>query len=312
MRTVAAAESIARQDTFPRSRKRVLPMVDVRRLAAFTQDPAAGNPAGVVVTEEELGFSAMQRIAADVGYSETAFLTPQGQASYRVRYFSPVTEVPFCGHATIAAAVELGDRHPDVDVMTFHTNTGPVEVEIHRDGDGTAATLTAPLTRNRPVLAPVLDEVLECFGWSSDVLDPALQPVEAYGGAMHLVLPLASRNVLRRMNYDFDRLRDLMWNCNWTTVALLWREAADLYHVRNAFPIGGVTEDPATGAAAAAIGGLLRDLHLIGPAGQITILQGEDMGRPSIIRVSAPAGQNSVKVRGMAVRIPAEMAMTSA
>lgn len=279
-------------------------MADVLRLAAFTRDPNGGNPAGVVRTREPLSFCEMQRIAADVGYSETAFLVPRESGAYGVRYFSPVTEVAFCGHATVAAAVALAERDTALDHAVFHTNVGEVLVAIKRDPDGISASLQSPPTRNRPVPPAVLSEALACFGWQDRALDPRMSPVEAYGGALHLLLPLRSRDDLRAMTYDFERLRELMWNRNWTTVAAVWREDSSLFHARNAFALGGVVEDPATGAAAAALGGYLRDHRLVDPHGSFVIHQGEDMGRPSTIFVDAPAGERSVRVRGWAVAIP--------
>ena len=77
----------------------------VLRYSAFTTDPSGGNPAGVVLDARGLSDAAMQRIAADVGYSETAFLVPRADGELDVRYFSPLAEVSFCGHATIAAMV---------------------------------------------------------------------------------------------------------------------------------------------------------------------------------------------------------------
>ena len=83
------------------------------RLAAFTTDPRGGNPAGVWIGPALPTDADMLGIAADVGYSETAFIAPDGSGlagRYRVRYFSPLAEVPFCGHATIATGVALGER----------------------------------------------------------------------------------------------------------------------------------------------------------------------------------------------------------
>ena len=80
------------------------------RLAAFTTDPRGGNPAGVWIGDALPPDTDMQRIAAEVGYSETAFIAPDGSGlagRFRVRYFSPLAEVPFCGHATIATGVAL-------------------------------------------------------------------------------------------------------------------------------------------------------------------------------------------------------------
>ena len=82
---------------------------EVLRYAAFTDDPAGGNPAGVVLDASGLDDAAMQAIAAEIGYSETAFVTGRdASGDLHVRYFSPEAEVPFCGHATIATGVAWG------------------------------------------------------------------------------------------------------------------------------------------------------------------------------------------------------------
>ena len=85
--------------------------MQVRRIAAFTDGGRGGNPAGVVLADALPGHAEMQRIAAEVGYSETAFAAPWDDA-FVVRYFSPETEVPFCGHATIALRSEKGPSAP--------------------------------------------------------------------------------------------------------------------------------------------------------------------------------------------------------
>src|SRR5207247_11293384 len=99
-------------------------------------------------------------------------------------------------------------------------------------------------------------------------------------GGFHPLPAAATRERLARLDYDFDRLGDLMRAREWTTVQLVWREHHSLFHARDPFPVGGVVEDPATGAAAAAFGAYLRELGLVTPPAAVTILQGEDLGRP--------------------------------
>lgn len=86
------------------------------------------------------------------------------------------------------------------------------------------------------------------------------------------------------------------------TLQLIWRESPSVFHSRNPFPVGGVVEDPATGAAAAALGGYLRDAQLTSVPHQIVIRQGEAMGRPSRLVVDIPAS-GGIVVSGMAVRL---------
>ncbi|WP_433310360.1 PhzF family phenazine biosynthesis protein [Micromonospora chersina] len=279
-------------------------MTEVLRYAAFTTDPAAGNPAGVVLDAGRLTDPEMQAIAADVGYSETAFLTTTGPGEYDVRYFSPQAEVPFCGHATIASAVAVAERAGTGDLV-FRTPAGVVPVATARDADGRpTATLTSVAPSDAPVAADDLAEALAALGWAPGDLDPALPPRVAYAGAHHLILGAATRERLAALDYDFDRLRDLMLRRDWTTVALVWRASGTRFDVRNPFPVGGVVEDPATGAAAAALGGYLRTHGMVEPPTTLRLHQGADLGRPGLLVVDVPAGAGGIRVTGTAVVMP--------
>ena len=103
---------------------------EVLRYAAFSSDPTGGNPAGVVLDATGMTPEQMLHTAAQVGYSETAFLTPNG-GQLQVRYFSPLAEVSFCGHATIASAVAHAERHGE-GRLTYLTRAGRVDVTTDR------------------------------------------------------------------------------------------------------------------------------------------------------------------------------------
>ncbi len=276
----------------------------IHRLAAFTDDPAGGNPAGVVITDEPLPEDRMQRIAAEVGYSETAFLAAPapGRRAWQVRYFSPVSEVPFCGHATIASAVQLG-REVGAGAFAFHLRSGTVDVEVADREGRPVATLRSVTPEVQDASAELATEVLSACGVGGDVLDDRYPPAVAFAGARHLLLVLREREVLRGLAYDFDRLLAAMRAEDLTTVAYLWPDQAGRWHARNLFPIGGVVEDPATGAAAAAFGAYLRAIGAIEPPASFEILQGEDLGRPASLRVTVPAGTGGIDVAGTAVDI---------
>jgi PhzF family phenazine biosynthesis protein len=280
------------------------PEPDILRLAAFTDVPEGGNPAGVVLDAASLDDGAMQAIAADVGYSETAFLVGGGGRQYDVRYFSPLAEVPFCGHATIATAVALAQRDGAGDVL-LRTQAGPVAVRTAGDDGG---AITATLRSVDPEVSEIddagVDQALAALRWTREDLDPALPPRVAYAGARHLILAAATRERLADLDYDFEQLKAYMIGRDLTTVDLVWREDATTFHARNPFPVGGVVEDPATGAAAAAFGAYLRALGAVTPPVRLTVCQGEDMGRPSRLLIDLEPGRAAVEVTGGAVRIP--------
>jgi PhzF family phenazine biosynthesis protein len=275
------------------------------RYSAFTTDPAGGNPAGVVLDATGLDEADMLGIAAEIGYSETAFVTERDHAArrYRLRYFSPRAEVAFCGHATIATAVALAERGGPGELV-FNTAAGEIRVAT-ATGDGPPrATLTSVPTRSRPAEESEVEPVLAALGWQRDELDPALPAHIAFAGNDHLVLAARTRERLADLDYDFEALTRVMGERGWTTVHLVWRAAACDFHARDPFPVGGVVEDPATGAAAAAFGGYLRALGLIAAPTRVRLRQGEDMGRPSEITVDVGPDDPRVRVTGQAVPIP--------
>ncbi len=281
------------------------PTTEVLRYTAFSTDRDGGNPAGVVLQAGHLTADRMLAIAAEVGFSETAFLVPRGGSRVDVRYFSPRAEVSFCGHATIASAVAHAERH-GAGLLRYDTAAGPVEVVTARGDDGSwQATLTSVPPRTVALGADDRHDLLTALHWSEDDLDPALPARVAYAGAWHPVVAAATRERLADLDYDTDALGALMARRGWTTVALVWREDAGTFHARNPFPPGGVVEDPATGAAAAAFGGYLRELGLVPPGDTVTVLQGADMGRPSRLTVGIPRDPGSgIRVTGSAVALP--------
>lgn len=279
----------------------LMPTVDVLRYTAFSTSPQGGNPAGVVLEASGLDDDTMQAIAAEVGYSETAFLTEgDGPRDFQVRYFAPSIEVPFCGHATIATAVALGERRGEGHFV-LHAKAGEIEVEVTHDDQGLRATLTSVEPKLADLSADDLDAVLAALRWSRDDLDPAFTPKVSYAGAWHPVIAASTRGRLAELKYDFDRLRTLMTDMSWTTIQLIWRESPTVFHARDPFAVGGVVEDPATGAGAAALGHYLRETGQIAPPVTLTVHQGHDMGRPSLLIVDVDDGDARIRVGGHAV-----------
>ncbi len=272
---------------------------------AFTRERSGGNPAGVVIADQHPSDAEMQRIAAEIGASETAFLHALGAAApgeYRVRYFSPQLEVPFCGHATIASAVALAERGAP-SRLVFHTNGGAVPVETAITDGVVSATLTSLPPRVEAAPDELVTRALVALRWTRADLDPRFPPAVAFAGARHLVLATRTLETLAALAYDFDTLRGLMLEQDLTTLQLVWQEGPLAFRARNPFPIGGIFEDPATGAAAAAFGAYLRAHGLAPEASTITIRQGLEMGRPSLLTVELVAGQPGVRVRGNAVAL---------
>jgi PhzF family phenazine biosynthesis protein len=254
----------------------------VHRIAAFTNGAHGGNPAGVVLCETLPDAGTMQATAAEVGYSETVFAAPV-EGGWRVRYFAPEVEVDFCGHATIALGAALAQREGS-GTFVLRLNRAQITVDGYQSAAGWGASFRSPPTHSRNPPAAVVEQALAVFGLAHGDLDSRIPPAIAHAGADYLILALRDRGVLSAMRYELEDGRDLARQVGVVTFSLLYAEKPQLFHARNPFPIGGVYEDPATGAAAAALGGYLRDLawpH----QGSVVIQQGEDMGIPCCLQV---------------------------
>lgn len=277
--------------------------LEILRLTAFAAEPGGGNPAGVVLDASVLTDAEMQAIATEVAYPETAFVVDPGidgdDRHLRMRYFSPGAEVPFCGHATIATAVALAE-HRGVGRFTLETNVGPLVVETASDADtnGDASSITASFTSVEPTVrdldAGVADRLLSLLGLERSDLDEQWPLRESFAGNRHPVVAVREQQVFDAFTFDPTALRTLMDEQGWAgTVTVVHDHGIDadgqlLVEARNLFPVGAITEDPATGSAAASFGGYLRALGLLTPPARILIRQGHHVGAPSLLTVDVP------------------------
>ncbi len=138
------------------------------------------------LTEEK-----MQPVAAEVGYSETAFVTgpieSEGSRVIPICYFAPEGEVDFCGHATIATAGAIGQL-AGAGTYTLQTKVGPNEITARLEGDRAVGTLRSPDVDCFPITEDLLDQLLAALGWSAHDLDPDLPPAVGFGGNRHPIL----------------------------------------------------------------------------------------------------------------------------
>ena len=175
-------------------------MLGILKIAAFSDGEQGGNPAGVWIGAELPDERTMQMTAAEIGFSETVFAVP-ADGKWQVRYFSPESEVPFCGHATIALGVALAQVHGD-GLFTLVSNAGQITVEGKKRGSLYVAAFQSPPTRSESVSQALLNDALTLFGYHPENLDARIPPAIIYGGAKHLVLSLKDRTKLKEMHYD--------------------------------------------------------------------------------------------------------------
>lgn len=272
-------------------------------MAAFADGPGGGNPAGVVLDAAGLTDGEMLALAAEVGYAETAFVTEgPGGSHATLRYFSPIAEVPFCGHATIATAVVLAGL-VGPGRTRFATPAGPFDIETRNGPDGVVAAFTSVEPRVEPIDKQVLGRLLAVLGLQREDLASDHPPRLSFAGNTHPVLVIEDGAVFDGLGFEATTLRALMVEQEWLgTVTVLHRLGALEYEARNPFPVGAIVEDPATGSAAASTGAYLRALGLLVPPTRIRIQQGRHVGRPSLLLVDVPAS-GGITVTGTATPI---------
>ncbi|WP_017539649.1 PhzF family phenazine biosynthesis protein [Nocardiopsis halophila] len=262
---------------------------------AFARVPLQGNPVAVFFDSADLDAEVMQGIAREMNLSETTFvLPPEGDADARIRIFTPVNELPFAGHPLLGTAVALGATRKQ-ERLRLETAMGTVPVTlIPEDGDGsTDVRMLQPLPDVEPY--PQAQELLEALGVAGSTA-----PVEVYrNGPRHVFVGLESVEALSALRPDHRALSafpDMAANC-FAGEGTGWRS-------RMFSPAYGVVEDAATGSAAGPLAVHLAR-HSLAPWGAgIEILQGVELGRPSLMRARAQGSGDrptSVEVGGHGV-----------
>jgi PhzF family phenazine biosynthesis protein len=282
------------------------PTRGILHLLAFAAEPGGGNPAGVVLDATALDDAQMQRIAADLGHPETAFVGEREGRRVAVRYFSPDDEVPFCGHATIATAVALAEVE-GVGAYMFETAAGAVEVVTATEGGRIVAGFTSVEPHVIDLEDAVADRLLGLLGLTRDDLDERMPLAQAFAGNLHPVVAIASRETFDAFTFDGPRLRALLDERGWKGTATVVHvegplEDGVVIEARNLFPVADILEDPATGSAAAALGVYLRDRVGVPAPFGFTVRQGRHIGRPSVLEVEVPAS-GGILVRGSATSL---------
>ncbi|MBF4603675.1 PhzF family phenazine biosynthesis protein [Curtobacterium sp. VKM Ac-2884] len=264
--------------------------IDVLRYTAFAAEPGGGNPAGLVLDAAALTDDEMLAVAREVGYPETAFVVGATATGPHVRYFSPAAEVPFCGHATVALAVALAERQ-GLGRRVFTTAAGEVALDATTGPDGVvrvAMTSVEPATRD--IDPALLARLFDLLGLTADDIAPGLPVLESFAGNWHPVLVLHDRELFHQFRFAPGPLADLKREAGWQgTVTVLHRTGEREYEARNLFPAGRITEDPATGSAAASTGAYLREVGAVEPGDRVVIRQGRHVGRPSLLLVDVPS-----------------------
>ena len=263
---------------------------------AFTSEPFGGNPAGVVLLGRDGVFPTdelMRLVAAELRYSETAFVRQDGPTEFTVRYFTPAAEVDLCGHATIATFGTLWREGivPEGAVCINHTLAGDLEVAV---GEQVMMQMARPQVIDKPVDGMRLHTIM-----GDAITNWPEMPVEIIStGLPDIIMPVVSVEDLNHLRPDMAALSDLSRELAVTGVHA-FAIAKDGYtaHVRNFGPLYGIPEESATGTANGALTHYLHRRGIISAPTQCRFLQGEAMGRPSVV-ATALDNDGSIRVGG--------------
>jgi len=263
-------------------------------LDVFSEKRFAGNPLAVVFDADKVETETMQSIAREFGYPETVFvLKPDSFTSTaRIRIFTPYTELPFAGHPTVGTALILALRGlGELGTIVLEEKIGVIHCTVTPDGNrGHARFLLPDLPRGAGSPAPTL-AIAQALGLSvSDIGFDRFVPARWSVGNAFTFVPVRNLDAVRRC-----RVNELAWDqafeLGGRTSAFVFcsetLDPANQFHARMFAPRLGVAEDPATGSAVAALGGLcVRTLALDQGEHRFNVEQGHEMGRPSLIELT--------------------------
>ena len=275
---------------------RPLHIVDV-----FAREPYAGNQLAVVTDAGDLSDEELQAVAAEMDYSETTFVTgPPEAGAWPVRIFTPNAEIPFAGHPTLGTAwvirEHLADGRPETVTLDLDVGEIPVTVET---ADGRE---TLWMTQREPEFGDRLDHaaLADVLGLPATALDTDW-PVEVVStGLPTIVVPLADRDALTAIDLDrtaYDRVTGDRDAKNVLAFCPDPREPGNDLAVRVFAPFYDVPEDPATGSSNGCLAAYLAAHEYLGePMVDVRVEQGYEMGRPSLLHLSADATGETVDV----------------
>jgi trans-2,3-dihydro-3-hydroxyanthranilate isomerase len=262
---------------------------------AFTTQVFSGNAAAVVPEATELTVAQMQRLAREVNCSETAFLFPatDPRADLELRWFTPTQEIDFCGHATVAAMHIFHHRQPErvatQPLLHLQTRMGIVPVRIEAAADGsTWVWLTVPPVSFQAIPADLLSELATSLGLAQIDHPPVLDSLN-----QDVLVAVGSLAQLQQLTPDLNRLGALGRAQGWRGIAPYSTETVQpnaAAHLRFFAPHCGIPEDPVTGSVTVPLATHLQAQGKL-DATQVTLEQGDCLGRPGRVRVDLSGAQ---------------------
>lgn len=260
--------------------------INVYTLNSFAKTKEGGNPAGVVFNADSLSAEEMKKIAAVLGFSETAFVMQSNKADFKIRFFTPNEEVELCGHATIAAFYAMSSlKLLKQGKYTQETKAGILGVEIYDDN-------FIMMNQSLPKFFEIADknEIADSLNIPASQISDNLLTQVVSTGLKDIMVPLKSMQILDSIKPDMQKIKNISQKYDtvgYHVFSLESLHSANAY-CRNFAPLYGIPEESATGTSSGALACYLYRYGIINEkqASDIIFEQGYSMKRPSEIRVS--------------------------
>lgn len=289
--------------------------IAIKQVDAFTDAPLSGNPAGVVLNAEGLTDGQMRTIAREMSLSETAFVLPASTeaADLRIRWFTPESEVPLCGHATIATFHALAEESmygmltPGLYYFKLETKSGILPVTVDKRDTGSKVMFGLVLPQFVRAGQYKLD-MLRILNITLDEFENRL-PIVTAG---YLYVPIRRLHTLFSMKPNFFAMSQFLTNRNLSGLCVFTTETVDrssAVHSRFFAPTLGVNEDPVTGSANGPLGAYLYEHKRVEPLGDTVTMvgeQGDVIGRKGRVLIQlkiCDRGITSLEIGGSAVTV---------
>ena len=277
---------------------------------SFTNEKFKGNPAGVVLDGKGLGEDQMQLIARELGYPETVFIF-KDDSKIKVRFFTPKEEIDLCGHATIAygtALVESGmiNVNEGENRIDIETNLGILPIIITMENKKIKNIM---MYQASPKLSKdfILDKekLAKSLNISRDDFREDIDIVKAYTGVWDLMIPLKSKEALNNIDGNMNLIKELSRELGIISLHPFYLDENKQLYARNLAPIVDIDEEAATGTSNGALTYYLYSLEIVKDREEISVIQGEQMGRKSEIRgkIQLENGEVKVLIGGTALKI---------
>lgn len=285
----------------------------IYQVDAFTKTKLAGNPAGVVTNADGLSDLQMQKIARELNNSETAFIMQPttDKADIRIRFFTPTTEVPICGHATIGANFARAvEKSLNSQTIIQQTGAGNLPIEITKQADSYQITMTqGEISVQEPLSSDIQKQILRALGITEKQRNRACPMAIASTGAAKVMIAVDSQTTLDNLEPDLEALKEItpQIDCNGYFVFVITPNKDALIHGRMFSPANGINEDPVTGNANGPLGAYLIKYSLVKVTEntfEFSIIQGKKIKRPGsmLVRVHLTKGiPTKIQIIGDAV-----------